>query len=269
MKTENSLRRGEVRVAFDFQRPPVSGPRWGRQPSPLERRASATRKRLRLGKPALAFSWLVSQPPCEGCPAEARHREDHERRRTITIHLRWSVVPARHGRLRLGKPAPAFSWLVSQPLCEGCPAEARQATCPAEARRRKAQREGGLSTEHLNTCVTLQELPRLHFFSEHTHGIPRIRSGAAIARRTCVSYSKRFVYILRSAADPTRYYVGLTSDVARRLDTHNSGGSLHTVDHRPWELVAAVEFSNENSAILFERYLKTGSGRAFAKRHFV
>ena len=133
----------------------------------------------------------------------------------------------------------------------------------------KAQREGGLSTEHLNTCVTLQELPRLHFFSEHTHGILRIRSGAAIARRTCVSYSKRFVYILRSTADPRRCYVGLTSDVARRLGTHNSGGSLHTVDHRPWELVAAVEFSNENSAILFERYLKTGSGRAFAKRHFV
>jgi putative endonuclease len=157
------------------------------------------------------------------------------------------------------------------PTREGCPAVARQATCPAEARSAKA--EGAARrrtiTEHLNTCVTLQELPRLHFFSEHTHGIPRIRSGAAIARRTCVSYSKRFVYILRSTADPTRYYVGLTSDVARRLDTHNSGGSLHTVDHRPWELVAAVEFSNENSAILFERYLKTGSGRAFAKRHFV
>jgi putative endonuclease len=44
---------------------------------------------------------------------------------------------------------------------------------------------------------------------------------------------------------------------------------VHTVDLRPWQLVAAVEFSNENSAMLFERYLKTGSGRAFAKRHFV
>lgn len=81
--------------------------------------------------------------------------------------------------------------------------------------------------------------------------------------------SNRFVYVLRSGSDPTRYYVGLTSDVARRLETHNSGGSRHTVANRPWHLVVAVEFSNENSAALFERYLKTGSGRAFAKRHFV
>jgi putative endonuclease len=77
-------------------------------------------------------------------------------------------------------------------------------------------------------------------------------------------HNKRF----RSVGDPARHYVGLTSDVARRLDTHNSEGSVHTVDHRPWQLVAAIEFSNENSAMLFERYLETGSGRAFAKRHF-
>jgi predicted GIY-YIG superfamily endonuclease len=81
--------------------------------------------------------------------------------------------------------------------------------------------------------------------------------------------AKRFVYVLRSIAAPDRYYVGLTSDVESRLMTHNSGGSRHTVLIRPWELVASIEFSNENSAIAFERYLKTGSGRAFAKRHFV
>ena len=81
--------------------------------------------------------------------------------------------------------------------------------------------------------------------------------------------NNRFVYVLRSLIDPTRYYVGLTSDVARRLETHNSGGSIHTVANRPWQLVAAIEFSNVESAVTFERYLKSGSGRAFAKRHFV
>ena len=81
--------------------------------------------------------------------------------------------------------------------------------------------------------------------------------------------SKHFVYVLRSGNDPTRYSVGLTSDVARRLETHNSGGSTHTVANRPWQLVAAVEFSSENSAVQFESNLKTGSGRAFAKRHFI
>jgi putative endonuclease len=81
--------------------------------------------------------------------------------------------------------------------------------------------------------------------------------------------AKRSVYVLRSIPAPERYYVGLTSDVESRLMTHNSGGSQHTALIRPWELVASIEFANENSAIAFEKYLKTGSGRAFAKRHFV
>jgi hypothetical protein len=29
-----------------------------------------------------------------------------------------------------------------------------------------------------------------------------------------------------------------------------------------------MEFSNERDAVVFEKYLKSGSGRAFAKRHF-
>jgi putative endonuclease len=79
----------------------------------------------------------------------------------------------------------------------------------------------------------------------------------------------RFVYIIRSIGQPSRYYVDITSDVVRRLAMHNSGGSVHTAALRPWELVAAIEFTKESSAIAFEKYLKSGSGRAFAKRHFV
>lgn len=81
--------------------------------------------------------------------------------------------------------------------------------------------------------------------------------------------NSRFVYVLRSLVDPSRYYVGLTCDVTQRLEKHNSGGSIHTVANRPWQLVAAIEFSNVDSAVKFERYLKSGSGRAFSKRHFV
>lgn len=78
-----------------------------------------------------------------------------------------------------------------------------------------------------------------------------------------------FVYVLRSIGHPDRYYCGLTSNVTTRLDTHNSGGSVHTREERPWELVVSLEFTNPDSALAFERYLKSGSGRAFAKRHFV
>jgi len=84
-----------------------------------------------------------------------------------------------------------------------------------------------------------------------------------------VPSEKRFVYVLRSVPYPDRYYSGLTCDVRTRLETHNSDGSKHTCHLRPWELVASIEFTRESSAVVFEKYLKSGSGRAFAKRHFI
>jgi predicted GIY-YIG superfamily endonuclease len=78
-----------------------------------------------------------------------------------------------------------------------------------------------------------------------------------------------FVYVLRSVRNRDHYYVGLTSNVNRRVDEHNRGESRYTSGLRPWELVVSLEFSKAASAAAFERHLKTGSGRAFAKRHFV
>jgi predicted GIY-YIG superfamily endonuclease len=79
---------------------------------------------------------------------------------------------------------------------------------------------------------------------------------------------KRHVYVLKSDADK-RPYIGVTSNVARRLDTHNSGGSVWTAPFRPWRLAVSIEFPTEDRALQFERYLKSGSGRAFARRHFL
>ena len=81
--------------------------------------------------------------------------------------------------------------------------------------------------------------------------------------------NRRIVYVLRSVSFPDRYYTGLTDNVERRLERHNSGGSIHTAPLRPWRLVAFTQFTNAESAIAFEQYLKSGSGRAFSKRHFV
>ena len=78
----------------------------------------------------------------------------------------------------------------------------------------------------------------------------------------------RFVYILRSESDPDRHYVGRTSDVDNRLAWHNTGPSAYTWNHRPWSVIVSLEFRVESHAARFERYLKSGSGRAFAKRHF-
>ena len=79
---------------------------------------------------------------------------------------------------------------------------------------------------------------------------------------------KRIVYVLISESDPTRHYVGLTSDLENRLLWHNAGPDGQTRMHRPWRLSVSIEFADELVAARFERYLKSGSGRAFAKRHF-
>jgi len=79
---------------------------------------------------------------------------------------------------------------------------------------------------------------------------------------------RRFVYILRSDIDSERHYVGVTSDVDKRLEWHNHGPCGQTAEYRPWSLVVVIEFPTEEQALRFERYLKSGSGRAFAKRHF-
>ena len=80
--------------------------------------------------------------------------------------------------------------------------------------------------------------------------------------------AKRFVYVLKNAESTSQFYVGLTSDVPARLDDHNAGRCPHTSARRPWQLHVAIEFADETTAVRFERYLKSGSGRAFAKRHF-
>ena len=83
-----------------------------------------------------------------------------------------------------------------------------------------------------------------------------------------MSNPKTEVYVLESLRNPDRHYVGVTADVSARLVWHNDGRSHHTSKHRPWRLIASMEFTDDGVAARFERYLKTGSGRAFAKRHF-
>jgi predicted GIY-YIG superfamily endonuclease len=76
------------------------------------------------------------------------------------------------------------------------------------------------------------------------------------------------VYIMKSDRHPDRFYTGLTSDISARLAAHNAGLSSHTASGRPWRLIVSVNFESESRAEDFEQYLKSGSGQAFAVRHF-
>lgn len=77
-----------------------------------------------------------------------------------------------------------------------------------------------------------------------------------------------YVYVLKSKLF-NEIYVGHTTDLKQRLKDHNFGKSPHTSKFKPWLVVTYCAFDNAQTAINFEKYLKTGSGRAFIKRHFI
>jgi putative endonuclease len=76
----------------------------------------------------------------------------------------------------------------------------------------------------------------------------------------------KYVYILESVADAERHYTGITDDLRARLIKHNSGDVSYTSKFKPWRLNTYLAFSDERRAFAFEKYLKTSSGRAFARK---
>lgn len=77
-----------------------------------------------------------------------------------------------------------------------------------------------------------------------------------------------YVYLFESIHSPERHYVGVTDDLKQRFVDHNAGKSPHTRKFRPWNLVTYTAFADRAVAGDFEQYLKTGSGKAFIKRHY-
>ncbi len=84
----------------------------------------------------------------------------------------------------------------------------------------------------------------------------------ASARQAYMTY----VYILQSIETPTHHYVGVTTDLRARLQKHNARDAPHTSKYAPWTLKTYIAFTNEKRALAFEKYLKSASGRAFAKK---
>ena len=77
-----------------------------------------------------------------------------------------------------------------------------------------------------------------------------------------------YTYILRSIDHPDQRYIGSTADLRKRIAAHNAGRVPHTAKLRPWKVETYIAFETEERARAFEIYLKSGSGHAFAKRHF-
>jgi len=77
-----------------------------------------------------------------------------------------------------------------------------------------------------------------------------------------------YVYILQSEVSGERFYIGFTEELKSRLEFHNAGQVPHTAKFRPWRIKTAVAFNDRARALKFEKYLKSGSGRAFTKKRF-
>ncbi|MBP7722619.1 MAG: GIY-YIG nuclease family protein [Alphaproteobacteria bacterium] len=77
-----------------------------------------------------------------------------------------------------------------------------------------------------------------------------------------------YVYILKSLSHPESFYCGITEDLKARLKEHNTGEVSHTAKYVPWTIKNYFAFEDRKKAYDFEKYLKSGSGRAFAKKRF-
>jgi predicted GIY-YIG superfamily endonuclease len=75
-----------------------------------------------------------------------------------------------------------------------------------------------------------------------------------------------YVYILHSIKTPEHHYVGVTGDLRTRLRHHNAQKVPHTSKYAPWTIKTYLAFSDEKRAFAFEKYLKSASGRTFAKK---
>lgn len=75
-----------------------------------------------------------------------------------------------------------------------------------------------------------------------------------------------YVYILQSENDSEKFYTGFTDDLESRLRAHNQGKCVHTSKFVPWRVKTAIAFTNNEKALAFEKYLKSASGRASAKK---
>ncbi len=75
-----------------------------------------------------------------------------------------------------------------------------------------------------------------------------------------------YVYILKCADG--KYYVGCTKDFEDRMARHRRGDVTYTSSRLPVVVQTVIGVPDQYVALRLEDYLKTGSGRAFAKRHF-
>ena len=95
---------------------------------------------------------------------------------------------------------------------------------------------------------------------------PFVSATAWHSLNKCIIYYIYWVYVLKCSDDG--YYVGCTHNLKKRYLRHIKGYVRATKYRLPVQLFQYHAFNEKITAFNFEKYLKTSSGRAFAKKHF-
>jgi len=77
-----------------------------------------------------------------------------------------------------------------------------------------------------------------------------------------------YVYILQSQRDKS-YYTGTTENLKKRVAEHNAGSPRYSSSKCPYKIIWYCAFLMKDKALNFEKYLKKGSGFAFARKRLV
>ncbi len=78
-----------------------------------------------------------------------------------------------------------------------------------------------------------------------------------------------YIYIIQSIKYPDKIYIGQTGYLKKRFAEHNRGTTTHTKKYGPWKLIVYLGFNDTYVAIAFEKYLKSGTGRAMIAKRFL
>ena len=101
--------------------------------------------------------------------------------------------------------------------------------------------------------------------TEEDRSLPVPSYGWQASSADCMMF---YTYIIESINHPGNRYIGHTTDLKQRVADHNTGRCDHTAKFAPWKLKIYIAFETLEPAQHFERYLKSGSGHAFANCHF-
>ena len=73
-----------------------------------------------------------------------------------------------------------------------------------------------------------------------------------------------FVYAIRSEVR-NYIYVGMNSNLGKRINAHNNGYERTTRPYRPFKLIYTEKLENRSDAREREKYFKAGKGKEFLR----